>query len=154
MVILGIDPGTKRAGFGLIKKEKNILSFLKGGVLKSSSENQPEILAEITSDLKKIIDEFNPDLAGMEKLYFLKNKKTGLAVAEARGAITLTLKNNSLPIFEFSPTEIKSFLTGNGQADKEEVRHFVELILKEKITGVDDISDALAVAILASSSRL
>jgi len=154
MIILGIDPGTSRAGYGLIKKENSRLSYLQGGILKSSSKESSSILAEISSDLEKIIAAFRPDLAAVEKLYFLKNKKTGLAVAEARGALLLTLKKNNIPILEFSPTEIKSGLTGNGQADKKEVQKFVELILKQKINELDDTLDALAIALLAANSQI
>ncbi|MFA5173218.1 MAG: crossover junction endodeoxyribonuclease RuvC [Candidatus Paceibacterota bacterium] len=153
MIILGLDPGTKRAGFGLVNKEGGRLSFLAGGILKSFSENESEILSEISKDLEKIIKEFKPGLASIEKLFFMKNKKTGLQVAEARGVLILTLKNNSVPFLEFSPTEIKSCLTGSGRADKKEVQKTVELILNKKIKGVDDISDALAAAILAANSR-
>ncbi|MDD4761640.1 MAG: crossover junction endodeoxyribonuclease RuvC [Candidatus Pacebacteria bacterium] len=153
MVILGLDPGTKRAGFGLINKEKNNISFISGGILKSSSENESEILSEISNDLEKIIKKFKPDLAAIEKLFFMKNKKTGLQVAEARGVLILTLKNNSVPFLEFSPTEIKSCLTGSGHANKKEVQKIVEIILNKKIKGVDDISDALAAAILAANYR-
>jgi len=151
MIILGIDPGTTRAGFGVIKKEKGIFSLLESGILETNSKDPSEILSKLSSHLEKIIKKHKPELAAIEKLYFSKNKKTALSVAEARGVILLSLKNNSIPIIEFSPTEIKSCLTGSGRAEKKDVIRSVELILKQKIEGVDDISDALAAAILASS---
>ncbi|OGZ02665.1 MAG: crossover junction endodeoxyribonuclease RuvC [Candidatus Liptonbacteria bacterium RIFOXYC1_FULL_36_8] len=151
MIIIGIDPGTSRAGYGLIKKENGRLSFLAGGILKSSSQNQAEKLLEIQNDLKKIIAKYKPSIAGIEKLYFMKNQKTALAVAEARGVILFTFAASKISILEFDPTEVKSSIAGSGCAGKKEVQKTVELILKEKIKGVDDISDALAIAILASS---
>jgi len=151
MIILGIDPGLTRAGYGLIKKEGSHLSLISCGLLQTSSLNHFDRLLELNAHLKDIISQNSPVALGLEKLYFSKNKKTGLAVAESRGAIILTAKNAGLPIFEFDPTQIKSSITGFGQASKKDIKKYVELILKEPINKVDDALDALAIAILTAS---
>jgi crossover junction endodeoxyribonuclease RuvC len=153
MVILGIDPGTSRAGYGLIKKNGSRLSLIEGGLLKTTSSNQAERLSELSFHLKELISTYQPAVAGLEKLYFSKNTKTGLLVAESRGACLLILKNAGLPIFEWSPSEIKLYLTGYGNAKKSDVKRFVEITLGgQPISALDDTLDALAIAILTASS--
>ena len=152
VIILGIDPGTTRAGYGLIQKTGSRLTFLKGGLLKTTSKIHSELLNEICSDLSQIISEFKPVRAGLEKLFFTKNQKTGIMVAEARGAILSTLSRFDIPIIEYTPKEVKNFLTGSGSSVKADIIKTVEMILQTKIKGVDDVADALALAILASSS--
>jgi len=150
MIVIGIDPGTTRCGYGVVKKDGSRLSLVAMGILSSAGADGPSRLSSLSSHLKEIISLYRPDRAAIETLYFSRNQKTAIAVAEARGAVLSTLSAASLPIREFSPTEVKSLLTGSGRADKRDVAATVELILKTKIKAVDDVCDALAIAILAA----
>ena len=151
MIILGVDPGTIRIGYGLIKKEKNKLFFLKSGLIKISGKRNN--LLSLESELNKILIKFKPDLAVVENLFFLKNKKTAFSVSQARGVIILTLEKQKIKILELTPLQVKSNLCGNGKADKKTVAKFVKLILNlKKINKIDDVTDALAMAIVGSSS--
>jgi len=150
MVILGIDPGTTRIGYGVIEKN-NGLKLVDYGVIEIRSGDQKSKLLKLSQELRKLIKKYKPVEAGIEKLYFSKNQKTALAVAEARGVIMLTLAEAGLPISEFGPNEIKSAVAGYGASDKEAVRKMVALTLKmSEVRGLDDASDALAIAIRTS----
>lgn len=152
MIILGLDPGSTRVGYGLIKKDKNNLTLLKSGLLKVASKEKPQRLIEIEKHLLQLIKKERPDLVAMEKLFFVKNLKTALEVAQSRGVLTLTIAKYKIPLLEFSPSEIKTAVTGYGMADKKAVAKMVSLILKEKnIKGPDDVTDAIATAIAAAS---
>ena len=149
MIVLGIDPGTKRAGYGAVLKEGSTYTLLCAGILQTSAKEAADILSEIKISLDKIISDIRPDCLATEKLYFSKNQKTALAVAEARGIILLAAKEKGLPILEFSPNEVKLGITGYGMADKKDVLKMVRLILKSpNLKIIDDASDALALAIL------
>ncbi|KKQ23405.1 crossover junction endodeoxyribonuclease RuvC [Candidatus Wolfebacteria bacterium RIFCSPLOWO2_01_FULL_38_11] len=152
MLILGIDPGSTRVGYGLIKKEKNNLFFVESGLLEIFSKNKTDRLLEAAKSLSKIIKKHKPNVVAVEKLFFMKNLKTAVEVSETRGVLTLIVGQHKIPLLEFSPSEIKIAVTGYGMADKKAVAKMVENILKiDKIKGPDDISDALAVAITATN---
>ncbi len=155
MISLGIDPGYKRVGYGVIKSWKGNLHLIQAGLLKIESQENPEIALEVRSEIKKLILKFKPAAAALEKVYFSKNRKTAIRVAEMRGIITLALKEEGLPLYEFSPNEVKSQITGYGFSDKISVAKMVKLILKEpEIKVGDDAFDALALAILAVRKSL
>lgn len=154
MVILGIDPGTTRIGYGIIEK-KNGLKMVAYGVLGIKGGDQKDKLIALAKELRRLIKKYKPSVVGIEKLYFSKNQKTALAVAEARGVITLVVAEEGIPILEFGPNEIKSAVTGYGASGKEAVRRIVSLTLGiPTVEGLDDASDALAIAIRASFEGL
>jgi len=154
MIILGIDPGSARVGYGLIKREKNNLEFVSAGLLKISSPDKNERLVELEKSFEKLLTKARPDLAVIEKLFFMKNMKTALEVAQSRGVLTLIIAKRKIPLLEYTPMEIKQGVTGYGLADKKSVAKMVAKILKiNKIIGYDDISDALAAAILGSGVK-
>lgn len=153
MTILGIDPGTRKVGYGIVRKDDGKLKFLDAGILKIKSKNDPGALREINLQIRGLIKKWRPDFLALEKLYFTKNQTTGLAVAEARGVIVLTALQGGLEIKEFSPNEVKAGLTGYGRADKKAVLKMVRLILsKPGLALTDDASDALGIAIFASQT--
>ena len=146
MIILGIDPGTHRIGYGVIKKDGNTMSFLDGGLLEIKTEI-PHSFQEAKKHLEKIIKKHQPERVGIEKLFVVKNQKTAMSVSEMRGVLLLTVVEQSLELFEFSPNEIKVSVCGDGSADKRAVTKMMKLILNipEK-TFIDDTWDALAIA--------
>lgn len=155
MIALGIDPGTRRVGYGVIKEKNGELKLLAAGLLEIGKEKGPEALKGTALDLKRLIRKFKPDVLSVEKLYFAKNQKTAIAVAQARGVILLTAAEEGLKIKECSPNEVKTAITGYGLADKKAVLKMVRLILKEPgLDVIDDASDALALAILSTSKGI
>jgi len=153
ITILGIDPGTKKIGYGLIKKEGNSLKYLQSGLIDNNNSPKEKQLLKIEKDLTKIIKKAKPNLVGIEKLYFLKNKKTALDVAQAKGVIMAVLAKSKIPLIEVSPTQVKLATTGNGKATKKEVAKMVYLTLglDQNSKKIDDITDALAIAITVSN---
>ena len=154
MVILGIDPGTKRIGYGLIKSKNRDIEFIDAGILKIKEE-EPKNLLEIEKELSKIIKKHKPSLAVIEKIYFMKNQKTAIEVAQARGIIINQISKNRIKIIECTPNEMKAAITGYGFADKKAVFKMVKLILglSEDIKMIDDAADALAMAIFGESNQ-
>ena len=151
MIILGIDPGTQRMGYGLIEARGGKASFLEAGIIKVRGRSDSETLPDIKKELAGLIQTFKPEVFAIEKLFFVKNQKTGLSVAQARGVAILCATEMNLEIHEFSPNEVKIGLTGYGHADKTSVSKMVKLILNRPgLKFGDDAMDALAIAIFAS----
>ncbi len=152
MKILGVDPGSTRVGYGIIEKENGSLRFIKAGLLKISSKNKDERLVELEKSFSDLLKKEKPALVVLEKLYFMRNLKTALEVAQSRGVLVLIITKYKLPLLEYTPLEIKQGVTGYGLADKKSVAKMVSRILKiDKISKYDDASDALAAAILGSN---
>lgn len=153
MIILGIDPGTVRMGYGVIKKSGGKILFLDAGILKIKKSDSRHIFLQIKTGLEEIIKKWKPEIMAIERVYFSKNQKTAMSVAEARGIAILTGLENGLGIREYSPNEIKSGLTGYGHADKRGVAKMVNLALgTPNLKIIDDASDALAIAIFAAGA--
>lgn len=155
MTILGIDPGTTRIGVGVIKKEGGRLIHEKSGLLRLPGEGGAAAqLVAIRRALETLLEETRPERVGVEKLFFSKNKKTALAVSQARGVIIQTVAARGIPLVELSPAEAKMAVTGSGNADKKTVARMVGMLLKTSFSGaIDDATDALAIAIAASQTR-
>lgn len=155
MIILGIDPGSARIGFGLIKKENGKLIHLKSGVLEISNRiGKNDRLAILSQKMEKLVNLNKPELVGIERVFFNKNRKTAIEVAEARGVIIATIAKKSIPIIEMGPKEIKLAVTGDGNASKKGVMKMVNLCLNINKTGLDDATDALAIAVCISNNKL
>lgn len=153
MIILGIDPGTHRIGYGLIQKENGALSLIEAGLL--PLEDGIPRLSAIERSLETLLARSRPDRAAMERLFFTRNQKTGISVAQARGVLLNTLQKSGVPLQEFSPSEIKLAVAGSGTADKRAVAQMVFRFLSSPSDRLpDDATDALAVAIAASGRRV
>jgi crossover junction endodeoxyribonuclease RuvC len=153
VTILGIDPGTTRIGFGVIEKKGNSYSPLAYGLIEPESAHSiPERLEIIHHQLNQLIKKFNPDLFSVEGLFFFKNVKTVISVAQARGVILLAAQKAGIPIFEPTPLQVKQGITGYGRADKNQIANMVVRLLNLKqIPKPDDITDALAIAITGAN---
>lgn len=155
MIILGIDPGSTRAGYGVIEFHKNNPSLIASGMLQVRSKNQHDRLVELYTSFVTVLETHIPDAVGIEKLYFSKNVKTGIEVAQARGVLILCAKQQGLPVFEFTPSEIKQGVTGWGNADKKSVETLVKKILHTpSLEALDDVFDALGVALVTGYALL
>lgn len=145
--ILGIDPGSSRIGFGLIEKKGSTLSLIKTGVIEIPKGGTATKLNALAIEFKKLIAESAPHAIGMEKIFFSKNVKTGIEVAQARGLL-LHLASATTSTYEFTPQQVKIATTNYGGADKKAVARMVAMILKvPPLHILDDATDALAVAI-------
>lgn len=151
MRILGIDPGYGIVGWGIIDTNAT-LDVIDYGVISTPKElTLPERLEVIYSSIESLILSYNPDVVAIEELFYFRNQTTVIPVAEARGVILLSCRKNGVPIFEYTPLQIKQALTGVGRAEKQQVQFMVKSILGlEKIPKPDDAADALAVAICHS----
>ncbi|MBP9698022.1 MAG: crossover junction endodeoxyribonuclease RuvC [Candidatus Moranbacteria bacterium] len=155
MRILGIDPGTATVGWGVIEMQGGKTTSVAYGHLSTDKNLAPEKrLAEIARDLGELIKQYEPEEAAVEELFFFKNQKTIISVAQARGVILLTLENLRVSIFGYTPLEVKQALTNYGRADKSQVQLMVKALLKlPSIPKPDDTADALAIALCHASRR-
>ncbi|MFH1405553.1 MAG: crossover junction endodeoxyribonuclease RuvC [Patescibacteria group bacterium] len=154
-IILGIDPGYGKMGFGCIKIVKNKIELLAVGVATTPVDMEfTGRLYLLVNDITELIEKFNPDSVAIEKLFFAKNSRTAMQVAEARGAVMSVFAKYNLHVQEFTPAQIKKALTGDGKADKRAVKFMVKTLLNlSRVPRPDDAADALAVAITASTVK-
>lgn len=152
MIALGIDPGTAITGFALVQAHNALLSPLHFGVITTSPKaSLPDRLLKIHSELVNLINSFQPDILGIEKLFFGKNSTTAIPVAHARGVVLLAAAQHNLPILEFAPNEVKLSITGYGRASKQQVTFMVtKLFNLNSPPHPDDAADALAIAVAAA----
>ena len=149
MIILGVDPGTLIAGYGVIERNGKIISLLDVGVIKNASDvSMPLRLKKIYSTLCSVIDRFHPDEFAIETAFYSKNAQSALKIGQARGVAILASVNYEIPVTEYSPREIKKAVTGKGAASKEQVQYMMMSMLKLKSTPKHfDSTDALAIAV-------
>lgn len=156
MKILGIDPGMAIVGYGMIEVNNDKIELLTSGSIQTDKKlNDSKRLLEIYNDLSQIIQKYQPDCASVEQLFFFKNQKTIIPVAEARGVILTVLEKFNIPTYSYTPMEVKQILTGYGRADKKEVEQMVKLTLNTPdLPKLDDTIDAIAIAICHNRNRI
>lgn len=154
MVILGIDPGYAIIGYGVVDYNANRFSVLEYGAVTTEAGNKfTSRLAKIYTEINEVIFRCKPDAISIEKLYFNTNTTTAIDVAQARGVILLAATQNNVPVFEYTPLQVKSSVTGYGRAEKKQVMDMVKNILHlEKVPKPDDTADALAIAVCHAHS--
>ncbi|AWG42430.1 crossover junction endodeoxyribonuclease RuvC [Candidatus Borreliella tachyglossi] len=151
MRILGIDPGLANVGWGVLDKENSRHMYVQDGtVITRSSMPLKDRIKLISDELGMVIDRFRPNVASIEDIYFAKNKKTAIRVAEARGAIILTLALKNINFYEYTPTQVKNSISGFGRLEKHQVKYMISKLLGMKPDfnfNSDHSSDALALAV-------
>tara|TARA_Y100000994_G_scaffold138046_1_gene113178 strand:+ start:811 stop:1293 length:483 start_codon:yes stop_codon:yes gene_type:complete len=149
MKILGIDPGLTRTGFGIIDVHSESLKLIDYGIIKPKSSDKLERrLLTIFNDMSSIIKKYSPTVISIEDVFYGKNVKSALLLGQARGAAMLSAASNKITIFEYSAKKIKQSVTGNGNANKDQVKFMVASILNIKNLDIPlDASDALAIAL-------
>lgn len=154
MRILGIDPGVAIVGFGLIESDRGTLRMLQyGAITTPAGLPLAARLAQINRDMEELIDTFRPDEISVEELFFSKNITTGIAVAHARGVILCAAEKKKIPIYEYTPMQVKQAVVGYGLADKKQVMDMTRRLLKLKaVPRPDDAADALAIALCHARS--
>jgi len=149
MIICGIDPGTATTGFGVIKKTKKNLKVIDYGCIKTYPDSTPgDRLKIINTELNKLIKKHKPEVLAVENIYFFKNLKTAMPVSQAKGVILLTAAKKKIPVYEFTPLQMKMAITGYGKAEKKQVQEMVKVLLSMKeAPKLDDAADALGIAL-------
>ncbi len=155
MIIIGIDPGIATTGFGVIEKIKDkkaeVIDY--GCILTTPELCHGERLKIINNELNKLIKKHKPKIMAVENLYFFKNLKTAMPVSQAKGVILLTAAKKKIPVYEFTPLQMKMAITGYGRAEKKQVQEMVKVLLnleknpKDKNKRKDDATDALGIAL-------
>lgn len=158
MRVLGIDPGYGRVGWAILEGNYSKQKLLEYGCLEtSSSDPLPKRLSVIFDFVCGAVDLYKPSEGAVEQLYYFKNAKTVMGVGQARGVVVLAFSQNGIPVFDYTPLEIKSSVAGYGKADKSQVQKMVKSLLGlDKIPKPDDAADACAVALthLFSNKKL
>lgn len=151
--ILGIDPGSRITGYGLVEKSGRDLTMIEGGYLSLGSQPLPDRLGKIFTEITSLIREFNPDVMCVEQVFMSNNAKSALTLGQARGAAVCAGVNSHLQVFEYSAKQIKQAVVGKGAAKKEQVQYMVRLLLKLPENPQTDMADALACAICHLHTR-
>lgn len=154
MIVLGIDPGYAIVGWGVVRYERGRFAPLDyGAVLTPAGMDFSRRLEIIYDELLALIDRAKPDALAVEKLYFKNNQKTAIDVAEARGVILLAAHKSGTPLYEYTPLQVKSAVTGYGKAEKPQVMEMTRRLLRlAEVPRPDDTADALAIAICHGQS--
>ncbi|MEK7482319.1 MAG: crossover junction endodeoxyribonuclease RuvC [Patescibacteria group bacterium] len=149
MTILGIDPGTATTGWGVISSKNRKMECLGYGVIKTlASTAAAQRLKEINSELSKLIKKYQPHVLAVEDIYFFKNLKTVIPVAQAKGVILFTAAKNRLRVHEFTPLQVKMAITGYGRAEKKQMQKMIKITLRlDELPKPDDAADALGAAV-------
>ncbi|MBI2053945.1 MAG: crossover junction endodeoxyribonuclease RuvC [Candidatus Staskawiczbacteria bacterium] len=158
MIIIGIDPGIEKIGYGIIEKhnlkkeDPEVLDY--GCITTSRFLKKEERLKKISLDITRLLKKYKPGIMAVESLFFFKNLKTAISVSEAKGVILLAAASHKIPVQEFTPLQVKMTVVGYGRAEKKQVQEMVKKCLnlknfnkKEKDREKDDAADALGIAL-------
>jgi len=145
--ILGIDPGSRVTGYGIIDVDGDRAAAATFGVIRTGEGDFPQRLGAIFNAIRSLVDEFRPDEVAVENVFVSKNAASALKLGQARGAAICAALSRELPVSEYSPRSVKQAIVGRGGADKVQVQHMVGVLLRLAETPAEDAADALAVAL-------
>jgi len=145
--ILGIDPGSRKAGFGIIESGHYHPTYVSSGVIRVEKFSGAERLKNIFESVMQIIDQYHPEVMAIEKVFVYKNPSSAITLGQARGVILCAAALKNLPIMEYTPTQIKRTIVGQGHATKDQVQFMVKNLLKLTESPQEDAADALAAAL-------
>ena len=156
MIILGIDPGFALTGYGVIDYTGNRLKMLEYGVISTKAgEKFSSRLLQIDAGIKALADKYHPDACAIEELFFNNNVTTAISAAQGRGVALTAAAGKGIPVYEYTPLQVKQNVVGYGRAEKKQVQTMVKMLLKlDTLPKPDDASDALAIAICHANSCL
>jgi len=153
MRVLGIDPGSRITGYGIIDKEGNRLIHVDNGAIFTDSQKDfPMRLQRIYRGLTEVIERFHPDAVAVENIFFANNVQSALKLGQARGAAIVAGVNAGLPVFEYTALQVKQAVVGHGRADKQQVQKMLKVLLNLPEVAQEDASDALATAVCHAHS--
>ncbi|GKX53180.1 crossover junction endodeoxyribonuclease RuvC [Budvicia aquatica] len=146
-IILGIDPGSRITGYGVIRQTGRKLEYLGSGCIRTSVDDLPTRLKLVYAGVSEIITQFQPDVFAIEQVFMARNADSALKLGQARGAAIVAAVNADLPVFEYAARQVKQTVVGTGAAEKAQVQHMVRALLKLAASPQADAADALAIAI-------
>ena len=146
-IILGIDPGSRLTGYGVIRQTGRQLTYLGSGCIRTVVDDLPTRLKRVYAGVSEIILQFQPDMFAIEQVFMARNADSALKLGQARGSAIVAAVNNDLPVFEYAARLVKQSVVGTGAADKKQVQHMVKFLLKLPASPQADAADALAIAI-------
>ncbi|ARD22167.1 MULTISPECIES: crossover junction endodeoxyribonuclease RuvC [Shewanella] len=146
-IILGIDPGSRITGYGVIQCQGRQQRYLGSGCIRTSADDLPTRLKQVFDGITEIIKQYQPDQFAIERVFMAKNADSALKLGQARGVAIVAAMNANLPVAEYSATQIKSAVVGTGRAQKEQVQHMIQQIFKLPAAPQADAADALGVAV-------
>lgn len=149
MRILGIDPGTTAVGYAILDVENRIPALRAADLVRIRSRDRSDRLKELHTGIQNLITTWHPDALAIERLFFTRNQKTALEVAEARGVILLTTALAGILTYEYTPLEVKKTVTGDGNADKAQMEKMIRLTMRDaaSLNARDDVFDAIGIAL-------
>ncbi|MDO5300891.1 MAG: crossover junction endodeoxyribonuclease RuvC [Tissierellia bacterium] len=155
MIIMGIDPGLAIVGFGVVKLEGHKIRPLSYGTIQTEAKTPiPLRLGQIYREMNNLIEEYRPDEVAFEELFFNRNTTTAITVAQARGVEILACHEGGIPIYEYTPLQVKQAVVGYGRAEKHQVQEMVRMLLcLDAIPRPDDAADGLAIALTHAHSQ-
>ena len=148
--ILGIDPGSRITGFGIIDIQSRKATYITSGCIRLKTDAMPVRLNEIFESVNKIIEQYQPSILSIEQVFVYRNAASALKLAQARAVAIVAAMQHSLSVYEYAPTKIKQTIVGTGHADKVQVQQMVKLLLNLPGTPQADAADALAIALCHS----
>ncbi len=155
MIVLGIDPGFAIVGYGFVEYKGNKFTPLEYGAITTEAHTpMMERFKKLYDGMCEILDRIRPDAVAIEELFFNSNQKTAIAVAQARGILLIAAINKGIPVYEYTPLQVKQAVVGYGRAEKVQIQQMVKIMLNlEKVPKPDDTADALAIAICHAHSN-
>ena len=148
MILIGIDPGSRKCGYGVLHVEKNKILAAGCGIIKLEAKGAIEDrLLYLSEELKSLVTEYKPDISAVEAIFYGKNIQTAFTLGHVRGVVVCSLRSGNIPVYSYSPREIKKAVTGNGNASKSQIEYVIQTMLNLKNPAKDDAADGLACAI-------
>ncbi len=152
-IILGIDPGSLKTGYGLIESSGNRLRFLECGTIKTGGGPLPPRLQIIFKDIQQVVRHWSPDEMAIENVFLARNPDSALKLGQARGAAICAVMAENIPVSEYTANQVKQAIVGKGHAAKSQVQHMVKVLLNLNTTPQADAADALAIALCHANTR-
>ena len=152
-IILGIDPGSRITGYGVINQIGQAVEYIDSGCIRIDPGDLPERLKQVYDGIDQVIEAWSPQMVGIEQVFMSRNADSALKLGQARGAAIVAAMNHGLPVSEYSARQVKQSVVGKGSADKYQVQHMVTSLLRLNKTPQADAADALAVALCHAHTR-
>ena len=146
-LILGIDPGSQKTGFGIISHLGSRSEYVTSGIIRLPREELPARLKIIFDSVTELVETYTPQELAIEEVFMARDAKAAIKLGQARGAAITACVNRDMPVYEYSAKSIKQAVVGSGNADKQQVQHMVKTLLKLPATPAEDAADALAAAL-------
>jgi len=149
MIVIGIDPGLAIVGFGVISANNGTITPISYGCIRTSPDQKtPQRLAQIYCEVNLLLEKYDPEVIAVERLFFNTNVTNAMNVSEARGVIFLAAAQKKIPVFEYTPSQVKQAITGSGRADKKQMQEMIKRLLDiDEIPQPDDAADGLSIAV-------